>query len=210
MAGQEHCRLAGATYRRCQWRDPASAASVAAMGSWNTDSDGRPRSGGANPPRGAGEPPAEHILLPIVHKHWMMIARELAIPAAVSLPLLLLALAFGSGLAATMVLAGFGLAAVWAWLHWAWATVTVTDERVIIKRGVVVRTTQVIPLDRVQDVSTRQNLLGQLLGYGSLVIDTAGQEMNQVIDYLPAPGQLREQVFELSDRFWRGPDLGEP
>lgn len=179
------------------------------MGSWNTDSDGRPR-GGLNPPAGPGEPPGEHVLLPIIHKHWMMIARELAIPAAVGIPLLLLALAIGSGLAVTVVLAGFGLAAIWAWLHWAWATVTVTDERVIIKRGVVVRTTQVIPLDRVQDVSTRQNLVGQVLGYGSLVIDTAGQELNQVIHYLPAPGQLREQVYELSDRFWRGPDLGEP
>src|SRR5262249_37452519 len=73
-----------------------------------------------------------------------------------------------------------------------------------------VRTTQVIPLDRVQDVSTRQNLVGQVLGYGSLLIDTAGQEQNQRIDYLPAPGQLREQVFELSDRFWRGADPGGP
>jgi len=116
----------------------------------------------------------------------------------------------GGGLLAAVALAGFGLAAFWVWLRWAWASVTVTDERVIIKRGVLVRTTQVIPLDRVQDVSTRQNLAGQVLGYGSLLIDTAGQEQNQRIDYLPAPGQLREQIYELSDRFWRGPDLGEP
>src|SRR5262249_23615049 len=161
-------------------------------------------------PGGPGEPAGEHVLLPIIHKHWMMIARELVIPAAVGIPLLLLALVFGSGLAVPLVFAGFGLAAIWAWLHSAWATVTRRDERVIIKRGVLVRATQVIPLDRVQDVSTRQNLVGQVLGYGSLLIDTAGQEKNQRIDYLPAPGQLREQVFELSDRFWRGPDLGGP
>jgi len=159
---------------------------------------------------GPAEPAGEHVLLPLIHLHWIVFARKLAIPVAVGVPLLVLSLAIGGGLLAVVVLAGLGLAGVWAWLHWAWATVTVTDERVIIKLGVVVRTTTVIPLDRVQDVSTRQNLVGQVLGYGSLVIDTAGQFKNEVVDYLPAPGQLREQVFELSDRFWRGPDLGEP
>jgi len=179
------------------------------MASWNPDS-GMQRRGRPNLPRGQGEPAGEHILIPLIHKHWIVIAKELAIPVAVGILLLFLALVFTGGLMAGTVLVGMGLAAVWVWLRWAWATVTVTDERVIIKKGVMVRTTKVIPLDRVQDVSTRQNLLGQLLGYGSLEIDTAGSIENEVIDYLPAPGQLREQVFELTGHFWLGPDLGEP
>lgn len=179
------------------------------MASWNPDS-GVQRRGGPNPPGEQGEAAGEHILIPLIHKHWIVLAKGLAIPLVVGMPLLVLALVFAGGLIAATVLAVMGLATVWVWLHWAWATVTVTDERVIVKEGVLVRRTKVIPLDRVQDVSTLQNLFGQLLGYGSLEIDTAGSIENEVISHLPAPGQLREQVFELSDHFWRGPDLGEP
>ena len=199
------------SYRGCQSHAFATTSSVSAMASWNPDS-GSPRRGGPNPPPpgGQGEPAGEHVLIPLIHKHWMVLVRGMAIPVVVGIPLLVLSLAFTGGLLAPIVLAGVGLAALWVWLAWAWATVTVTDERVIVKEGVLVRRTKVIPLDRVQDVSTRQNLSGQLFGYGSLEIDTAGSIENEVITHLPAPGQLREQVFELSDHFWRGPDLGEP
>lgn len=163
-----------------------------------------PRGGSRSPGTGPAEPTGEHLVLPVIHKHWIVLFRGLALPVVVGGALLILAVPVGGGAAlASVVLMGMALAASWVWFSWVVSTVTVTDERVTIKEGVIVRKTKLIPLDRVQDVSTRQNLFGQLLGYGCLEIDTAGSIQNEVVTYLPQPQWLREQVFALADRFWR-------
>jgi uncharacterized membrane protein YdbT with pleckstrin-like domain len=147
-------------------------------------------------------------VLPPIHKHWIVLAKGLAAPTAAACLLVPLVLPHGGAVAGMIVLALAGLPAAWVWLAWLASTVTITDERVIIQEGVMVRKTKVIPLDRVQDVSTRQNLFGQLFGYGTLEIDTAGRIENEVVTQLPDPQWLREQVFTLLDSFWRGSDTG--
>jgi uncharacterized membrane protein YdbT with pleckstrin-like domain len=152
--------------------------------------------------RGAGpaEPPTERVVVPATRKHWIVLAKGLAVPVVVGAAVLVFAAPLGGiWVLAALVLAAAGLRAGWVMLVWAVATVTVTEERVIIKEGVLIRKTKVIPLDRIQDVSTRQNLFGQLLDYGSLEIDTAGRIENEVVTHLPAPQWLREQVFGLLD-----------
>jgi membrane protein YdbS with pleckstrin-like domain len=62
----------------------------------------------------------------------------------------------------------------------------------------------VIPLDRVQDVSTRQTPFGQFLDYGSVEIDTAGAIANELFTYASHPEMLRDQVFVLSEQLRRG------
>lgn len=161
--------------------------------------------------RGAGpaEPPVERVVVPLTRKHWIVLAKGLAVPVVVGAAVLVFAAPVsGLWVLAAVVLVATGLRAGWVVLVWAVATVTVTEERVIIKEGVLVRKTKVIPLDRIQDVSTRQNLFGQLLDYGSLEIDTAGAIENEVVTYLPAPQWLREQVFGLLDPMRRGSDTG--
>jgi uncharacterized membrane protein YdbT with pleckstrin-like domain len=94
--------------------------------------------------------------------------------------------------------------ASFTWLNWQAATLTVTDQRVILELGIIIRTTKVIPLDRVQDVSTRQTPIGQFLDYGSVEIDTAGAIANELFDYASHPEMLRDQVFVLSEQLRRG------
>jgi uncharacterized membrane protein YdbT with pleckstrin-like domain len=91
-----------------------------------------------------------------------------------------------------------------SWLEWQAATLTVTDQRVILELGVVIRTTKVIPLDRVQDVSTKQTPMGQFFDYGSVEIDTAGAIANELFTYASHPEMLRDQVFVLSEQLRRG------
>jgi membrane protein YdbS with pleckstrin-like domain len=97
-----------------------------------------------------------------------------------------------------------GLAWWWAWFNWKAGMMTVTDQRVILEDGVVIKKSKVIPLDRVQDVSTTQNLLGRFLDYGSLEIDTAGAIPNELFTYAHHPEILRDQVFVLSEQLRRG------
>ena len=153
----------------------------------------------------------ESMVLPPIKQHWIVLAKGLFLPSLIGLLLLLIVdgpvdLGFGDwrvplNLIVLVALAGVGYL---VWLNWQAATLTVTDQRVILELGIVIRTTKVIPLDRVQDVSTRQTPVGQLLDYGSVEIDTAGAIANELFTYAAHPEMLRDQVFVLSEQLRRG------
>src|SRR5438445_3221482 len=52
------------------------------------------------------------------------------------------------------------------WLIWRSETYTITNERVILRRGLVGRYSRSIGLDRVQDVTSLQGIVGRVFGYG--------------------------------------------
>ena len=76
------------------------------------------------------------------------------------------------GLAAAVVL----VAGVWPTLVWAASTDTLTTQRLISRRGVLTREGRDIPIDRVHSVSYRRTVLDRVLGCGTLVVRTAGDE----------------------------------
>jgi len=75
---------------------------------------------------------------------------------------------------------------------------------VILEEGVFTRDSKVIALDRVQDVTTRQSLLGRILRYGIVEIDAAGARGAEMFEYCRSPELLRDQVFMLSEQLRRG------
>jgi uncharacterized membrane protein YdbT with pleckstrin-like domain len=154
----------------------------------------------------------ESMVLPPIRKHWIVLVKGTFWPALIGLVVLvlldglLLDVPLGDSrvllnLVVLVVLAAVGYI---VWLNWQAATLTVTDQRVILELGIVIRTTKVIPLDRVQDVSTRQTPFGQFLDYGSVEIDTAGSIANELFTYAAHPEMLRDQVFVLSEQLRRG------
>ncbi len=154
----------------------------------------------------------ESMVLPPIRKHWIVLVRWMFWPAIAALAILviidiaLLSVPMGDfrvvlTLGVLVLLSGFGY---YVWLDWRAGQLTVTDQRVILEQGIVIRTTKVIPLDRVQDVSTRQNLTGRVLDYGSVEIDTAGAIPNELFTYAAHPEMLRDQVFVLSEQLRRG------
>jgi len=191
-------KLPGATSDRWQWPRAPAADSLSA----NLESDDRRRV----PPDGIEpvEPADEQVVQPLLRRHWIVLAKGLAGPLAVALLLFMLLAAHGGFIPATVILLIGGSVAAWVLLRWVLETVTVTDERVIVKRGVIVRDIKVIPLNKVQDVLTKQSLLGKVLGYGSVEIATAARTENEVLIDYPAPARIREQVFALVDRFQHG------
>jgi uncharacterized membrane protein YdbT with pleckstrin-like domain len=104
-----------------------------------------------------------------------------------------------------VLLAGVGLWAIVVWLRWTSSSFTITDQRVILDTGVLARGSRVIALDRVQDVATRQGLLGRALGYGRVEIDAAGSSGAEVLDHLPEPRRFRDEVFVQAERLRRSP-----
>lgn len=154
--------------------------------------------------------PGENVLMSR-HRHWVVPARSLLGPVA-----LLVAVLAADGLLRAGMVAGdvklvatlaaiaiLGLWAIVTWLRWNATAFTVTDQRVILDSGVLSRSSKVIPIDRVQDVSTRRPLAGRLLGYGTVEIDAAGAAGAERLDHVPAPDEFRDQVFVQSERLRR-------
>jgi len=143
--------------------------------------------------------PGESLVLK-ERQHWVVMIRPLLLPIA----LVVLALAADFldiiptdfRLIATLAMVAIlGLALILVWIRWSSRSFTITDRRVILDTGIFSRSSKVISLDRVQDISTKQSLLGRMLGYGRIEIDSAGAAGAEVLAALPSPGRFRDAVF---------------
>jgi uncharacterized membrane protein YdbT with pleckstrin-like domain len=150
--------------------------------------------------------PDEFLVVPTIHKHWIIVMKHLAIPAVIVLAIAILVNVVATGpvytALRTLVMLLLGLvAALWtlvAWLIRLSSSLTLTNQRVIQEEGILRRKSNVIPVDRIQDISINQTVMGRLLGYGDIEIDTAGVVANEVFTYLPQPEELRDQLFVVS------------
>ena len=62
----------------------------------------------------------------------------------------------------------------------------VSTRRVLLTSGVIVRTVTLLPLRRITDLTWKETLLGQVLGYGTFRFESAGQQQAlSEITYLP-------------------------
>src|SRR3712207_276531 len=74
----------------------------------------------------------------------------------------------------------------------------VTNRRVLLTSGIVVRTVALLPLRRITDLTWKETLLGQLLGYGTFRFESAGQQQAlSEITFLPHADVLYRRVSHL-------------
>ena len=65
------------------------------------------------------------------------------------------------------------------------------------RRGIFDRTVAQFSLIKLQDVSSAQHgLMANLLGYGNITIETAGEEENFVFAQVPRPQELANQIMQ--------------
>jgi hypothetical protein len=107
----------------------------------------------------------------------------------------------GLPLVRTLLLAGWiGLAgrAVWRVLQWHEDWFVVTDRRLLVRSGLVTRRVSMMPLVKVTDLSFARPPIGWLLGYGEIVIESAGQDQAlRRIRHLPNPDELYLEICDL-------------
>jgi uncharacterized membrane protein YdbT with pleckstrin-like domain len=146
----------------------------------------------------------ENLVLKL-HQHWIFVAKSLLIPVALILLVIVADILIGSGthVRTPLTLAVIAIDILWlivVWIRWQSTSYTLTDQRIMIQSGVFSRSEKIIPIDRVQDCTTRQSLLGRMLGYGRVEIDAAGAQGAEILQHLPKPGVFRDQVFVQSER----------
>lgn len=105
--------------------------------------------------------------------------------------------------AAVPLLAALVLATAWVWpplLYRSW-TYQVRAHQLWAERGVLSRTTSVVPYARVQHVDTREDLVERALGLSRVVVFTAGiRGAELVLPGLDAAeaARLRDQLAEMA------------
>src|SRR5256712_5299552 len=154
--------------------------------------------------------PGENLVLQD-HPHWITVVKSAVVPVVL---LVVVAVAdftilgpdygfYTPNLRKVLSALVIAIALLWfivVWIRWQSITYVLTDQRIKLESGVFSRQEKIIPIDRVQDCTTRQSLIGRILGYGRVEVDAAGSQGAEVLDHLPKPGDFRDQVFVQSEK----------
>ena len=83
-------------------------------------------------------------------------------------------------------------------LFWWVERIVVTDQRILMTTGLFTTKVLMMPIGKVTDLSYERTLNGRMLGYGTMVVESAGQiqALNR-IDYLPKPEQFYDAISQL-------------
>jgi len=141
----------------------------------------------------------EKILL-IVHKHWIILVK----------PFLILSLSLGFFVG--VVLKGYNptvaiivcviclLYAIYCWFERKYNIWAVTDLRVIDEWGVFTLNSKETPLQSVQNVHYKQSIMGRIMDYGEVDIQTAALEGKTTNDFVSSPKLLKRTIVEAQER----------
>jgi uncharacterized membrane protein YdbT with pleckstrin-like domain len=137
-----------------------------------------------------------------VRQHWAVMMNHVS-----STALFLLALVIGERLLPDSVLIDnlawyLALVAVLRFtiltILWWIERIVITDKRVMLAQGIITHNVGMMPLGKVTDLTFQRTLGGRMFGYGTIVVESAGQiqALNR-IDYLPRPEEIYEALSEL-------------
>ena len=136
-----------------------------------------------------------------VRRHWAALIR----PGLITVALVVVTTALYMMLSATAVwwlallavVAAYGHMAVRAWEWWI-LRVYLTDRRLFMTSGLLTRRIAAMPLDKLTDLTFEQSPTGRMLGYGRLVVESAGQQQAlESIPYIPDPDDFYQTVAGL-------------
>ncbi|MEU4807098.1 PH domain-containing protein [Actinosynnema sp. NPDC023587] len=84
-------------------------------------------------------------------------------------------------------------------MEWWVERIVVTDKRFMISSGVFETKVAMMPISKVTDLTYERTVLGRMFGFGTLVVESAGQiqALNR-IEYLPNPEEVYDAISELT------------
>lgn len=85
----------------------------------------------------------------------------------------------------------------WKVADWYFDRFILTNKRIMAIKGMITRTVAMMPLLRVTDMKYEQSPTGRILGYGTFVLESAGQEQAlREVKHLPNPNELYLRIVE--------------
>jgi uncharacterized membrane protein YdbT with pleckstrin-like domain len=106
-----------------------------------------------------------------------------------------------------MVWAGWGILAVGvlllavAFVRWWSETYFVTNQKVMKVGGILTKTADGSALEKINDITIRQSVIGRWLGYGTLSVLTAAGDSDLTYTAMRTPMEFRKAVLNEKQRF---------
>jgi len=146
----------------------------------------------------------EHLVL-MLHPHWKTLIRPVSVAVLVVAAALIAEVLIPSNSAAPverLVVAAVAILAVMLWLivpvlRWRTTTYELTTRRLRVRSGIVTRHGRDIPLARINDVLFEKGLLDRLLGSGRLVVESAGEHGQILLNDIPRVEFTQATLFRL-------------
>lgn len=124
----------------------------------------------------------------IVAVSWRQHPIVLALPAT---PVIAMAVAASLGVGGALswwLALGFALRFVWIAVGWWRDVVVVTHRQILRDLGVLVQQHEALPLTHVAELRSHRSLMGQILGYGEIAVESTRQSAAPtVFSYVPNP-----------------------
>jgi uncharacterized membrane protein YdbT with pleckstrin-like domain len=140
-----------------------------------------------------------------LHPHWKTLLRPfvlLVLIVAVAV-VVLVVLPAGRNLAIARIAIGavaLVAAIIWAGiplLRWKTTSYELTTRRLRLRAGILTRTGRDFPLVRISDVSFSHGLIDRLVGAGRLVVESAGEHGQLVLNEIPQVEHVQATLFQL-------------
>ncbi|MCL4414498.1 MAG: PH domain-containing protein [Actinobacteria bacterium] len=143
-----------------------------------------------------------------VHPHWIVLlepaaAVVVACAASIAGVVLLSNVPLWLGIVMLVVVGTTMLRFLWCCLEQKAATVTLTPARLRWSEGVAVRRAQDFQLARLNDTSVDQSVMGRILGFGTLIVETGGEQSEKVFPRYPRPGWMQDQINDAISKIVR-------
>lgn len=88
---------------------------------------------------------------------------------------------------------------VWPFVVWWNTTYAITTRRLVLRQGVFSRNGHDMPLVRLNDVSFSHSFVERLLGCGTLVVESAGERGQLLLDDIPKVELVQRTLYRLAD-----------
>jgi membrane protein YdbS with pleckstrin-like domain len=150
---------------------------------------------------------SQERLVTMVRLHWAVLMRvaaetagALLLASAVSV---FLAMEGDGGSVITTLLWWFALVmilrALWRIAEWHMDQLMITDKRLLKVSGIFVRKTQMMPLNKITDMTYTRDPIGKLLGYGEFKVESASKDQVLAnLPYVPKPDQLYITLLDMT------------
>jgi len=146
----------------------------------------------------------EHFVLRL-HPHWKTLLRPfliLLVILAAAIAALVMLPSGSSAVVARDVIGILVFLAVIIWgvvpvLRWRTTTYELTTRRLRLREGILSRTGRDFPLIRISDVSFTHGPIDRLLRCGKLIVESAGEHGQLILNEIPQVEQVQATLFQL-------------
>ncbi len=98
-----------------------------------------------------------------------------------------------------ILLVGWLVVAVVPALRWWFTQFVLTNERLVLRKGIVARSGVEIPLEVINDVIFSQTVFERLLGFGDLIIESAGEMGQSRFSNIPNPDGFQAELYRVRE-----------